>query len=69
LEEAFSLATDAPAAVLGRPNPLRVGAKADFLILPAGSIAEAVSSRPMDRAVFRSGVMVARGGRLLAAGA
>ncbi|MGA9849057.1 MAG: amidohydrolase [Roseiarcus sp.] len=69
LEEAFALATDAPAAVLGRPTPLEVGARADFLILPAGSIAEAVASRPMDRAVFRNGVMVARNGRLLAAGA
>jgi cytosine deaminase len=68
LEEAFALATDAPAAVLGRPTPLQVGAKADFLILPAGSIAEAVAARPVDRAVFRNGVVVARGGRLLAPG-
>jgi cytosine deaminase len=68
LEVAFALTTDAPAEVLGRSNPLQVGAKADFLILPADSIAEAVASRPMDRAVFRNGVMVARGGRLLKAG-
>jgi cytosine deaminase len=65
LEAAFALATDAPAAVLGRSNLLQVGAKADFLVLPAGSIAEAVASRPMDRAVFKNGVLVARGGRLL----
>jgi cytosine/creatinine deaminase len=68
LEEAFALTTDAPAAVLGRSNPLQVGARADFLILPASSIAEAVASRPMDRAVFRNGVMLARGGRLLGYG-
>ena len=67
LEEAFALTTDAPAEVLGRSNQLQVGAKADFLVLPAGSIAEAVASRPMDRAVFRNGVLVARGGRLLGA--
>ncbi len=68
LEEAFALTTDASAAVLERPNPLQVGAKADFLILSAASIAEAVAARPMDRAVFRSGVMLVRGGRLLGAG-
>jgi cytosine deaminase len=68
LEEAFALTTDAPAAVLGRSNPLQVGARADFLILPASTIAEAVASRPMDRAVFRNGVMLARGGRLLGYG-
>ena len=51
LEEAFALATDAPAAVLGRSNPLRAGAKADFLILSTATIAEAVATRPMDRAV------------------
>ncbi|MBV8440403.1 MAG: amidohydrolase family protein [Hyphomicrobiales bacterium] len=69
LEEAFALTTEAPAAVLGRSNSLQVGARADFQILPASSIAEAVASRPMDRAVFRNGVMLARGGRLLQAGA
>jgi cytosine deaminase len=69
LEEAFALVTDAPAAVLGRSNLLQVGAKADFLVMPAASVAEAVASRPMDRAVFRNGVMVARGGRLVGAGA
>ena len=68
LEEAFALATDAPAAVLGRSNPLRAGAKADFLILSTATIAEAVATRPMDRAVFRSGVLLARGGQLLGAG-
>jgi hypothetical protein len=51
------------------PNPPPVGASADLLILPAGSIAEAVASRPMDRAVFRNVVMLACGGRLLGAGA
>jgi cytosine/creatinine deaminase len=69
LEEAFALTTDAPAEVLGRSNLLKAGAKADFLILPAASIAEAVASRPMDRAVFKNGVLVARGGRLVGAGA
>jgi cytosine deaminase len=69
LEEAFALVTDAPAEALGLSYALQVGAKADFLILPAASIAEAVAARPMDRAVFKNGVLVARGGRLVGAGA
>jgi cytosine/creatinine deaminase len=69
LAEAFALVTEAPAAVMGRSNPLEVGAMADFCLLPARSIAEAVASRPTDRTVVRGGVVLARGGRLVGANA
>jgi cytosine/creatinine deaminase len=69
LAEAFALVTEAPAAVMGREAPLRIGARADFCLLPAGSGAEAVAARPVDRLVFRGGVLIARGGRLVGANA
>jgi cytosine/creatinine deaminase len=65
LENAFALVTETPAAVIGRTNALQAGAKADFLLLPVKSIAEAVATRPADRMVFRNGTMIARGGRLI----
>ena len=67
LADAFGLVTTAPASVIGRPHALQVGAPADFCLLHAGSIAEAVASRSTDRIVFRGGVMLANGGRLLGA--
>jgi len=68
LAEAFALVTQAPAAILGRPRALEPGAPADFLLLPAGSVAEAVAARPSDRTVFRRGAMIACGGRSVGAG-
>jgi len=67
LADAFRLVTTAPASVIGRSQVLQVGAPADFCLLHAGSIAEAVASRSTDRIVFRGGVMLANGGRLLGA--
>jgi cytosine deaminase len=70
LSLAFSLVTETPAAVIGRPLfSLEVGSPADFIILSASSIAEAVAGRPVDRAVFRHGKLIAQGGKRLAAGA
>jgi cytosine/adenosine deaminase-related metal-dependent hydrolase len=66
LVEAFRLATSAPSEILGRPVALQVGSPADFLLVPASSVAEAVAARPLDRIVFRNGEMIARGGRLVA---
>jgi cytosine/adenosine deaminase-related metal-dependent hydrolase len=65
LETAFALTTVAPAQALGRPTALIPGAPADFCLLPAGSIAEAVALRPIDRWVFRGGALIARGGQLV----
>ena len=66
LAAAFRLATQAPAEILGRPvGSLQAGSPADFNILPAASLAEAVAARPLDRTVFRGGAIIARGGRLI----
>jgi cytosine/creatinine deaminase len=67
LENAFAMITETSAAVLGRANALQVGAKADFLLLPVESVAEAIATRPLDRMVFRDGTMIARNGRLIKA--
>ena len=65
LENAFAMVTETPAAVLGRANALQAGAKADFLLLPVQSVAEAIATRPFDRMVFRDGTMIARNGQLI----
>jgi cytosine/creatinine deaminase len=65
LENAFATVTETPAAVLGRTNALQAGAKADFLLLPVQSVADAIATRPLDRMVFRYGKMIARNGRLI----
>lgn len=68
LDLAFGLATAAPARVLGfAAIALEPGDPADLVVLPAGSIAEAVAARPLDRMVFKRGQLVARGGRLVGA--
>lgn len=69
LAKALLLATAAPSEILGRPLALQVGAPADFILVPAASVAEAVAARPLDRTVFRNGAVIARGGRLVAMGA
>jgi cytosine/creatinine deaminase len=59
LELAFSLVTEAPSRVLGRGNGrLEPGAPADFVLVPSGSVAEAVASRPRSRTVFKHGVLL-----------
>ena len=60
LELAFRLVTENAAAATGLgPRRLEPGESADFLLVEAGSIAEAVAARPRERAVFKRGVRVA----------
>nr|WP_272212480.1 amidohydrolase [Marinicella sp. W31]MDC2878396.1 amidohydrolase [Marinicella sp. W31] len=65
LERAFDLATRASGAVLGRPEPLSIGAPADFILVGCGSVAETLAKRPFDRAVFKAGRKIAEAGRLV----
>lgn len=67
LELALDLCTFGGARVLDLahygPGP---GSKADFVLVEAETVAEAVASHPQRRTVFRGGRMVARDGALLA---
>ena len=57
---AFSLVTEESAAATGLGAArLEIGAAADFLLLEARSIAEAVATKPPARTVFKRGVRVA----------
>jgi cytosine deaminase len=65
---AFDLATAAPAKVLGLADyGLRVGASADMIVLDADHAQMAVVARPVRRAVYKSGRVVARDGVFLGA--
>jgi cytosine deaminase len=67
LELAFDLTTRASAAVLSlEDHGIQVGAIADLVAMPAGSIAEAVAARPMRSLVLKGGRVVARDGVLAA---
>lgn len=60
IELAFALVTEESAVATGLGSGrLDVGASADFMLLQAGSIAEAIASRPAARTVFKRGVRVA----------
>ena len=62
---AFALGNSRGAQVLGRADHgLRVGAAADLVAIPAGSIPEAVASHPPRAMVMKRGRIVARGGEL-----
>lgn len=63
LEEAFSLVTSASARVLGlgADYGLAVGATADIVALQAGSVAEAVATRPSGRMVIKRGRLLHQG--------
>ncbi|MDF3936763.1 amidohydrolase family protein [Pseudomonas citronellolis] len=66
LAAAFAAATTNGSRALGRaPATLDVGEPADFLLLPAQSLGEAVVARPAQRQVFKAGRLVAEHGRLL----
>lgn len=66
LTGALDLVTSAPAAVLGAPAALlRPGDPADFTLVPASGVPEAVVERPLDRLVVRAGRVVVRGGMLV----
>jgi len=68
LELAFDLANGAAARVLGlADHGLKVGAAADLVAIPAGSIAEAVASHPPRALVMKRGRVLARNGKLSAA--
>jgi len=67
LELAFDLANGAAAEGLGfADHGLRVGAAADLVAIPAGSIAEAVAAHPARTLVMKRGRIVARDGCLTA---
>jgi cytosine/creatinine deaminase len=63
--EALPLVSSNPAAALGRPpSGLRTGEPADFTLLPAENLAEALVTAPGERIVVRAGQVIARDGRL-----
>ena len=65
LQLAFEMVSSAAARVLGiEAYGIVVGAAADFVVVDAGSVAEAVASRPRRKMVIRSGRIVARDGVL-----
>jgi cytosine deaminase len=69
-DEGLSAAFDASTvngarALAGKAYGLEIGQPADFLLLPAETLAQAVVDRPAARTVFRRGQVVARDGRLL----
>jgi cytosine/creatinine deaminase len=45
---------------------IAVGAAADFVIVGAGSVAEAVATRPRRKLVIKSGRVVAKDGEIVA---
>lgn len=62
---AFGMVTDAAARVLGLESyGIAVGAAADFVVVEASSIAEAVATRPKRKLVISKGRVIARDGVL-----
>jgi cytosine/creatinine deaminase len=65
LSVAYEMVTSAAARVLGLSDyGLHVGNRADFVAVVAGSIAEAVATRPPRKLVVKAGRVVARNGRI-----
>lgn len=63
---AFDMVTKTAADVLGiRGYGLAVGSPADFVVVEAGSLAEAVATRPQRKLVIKAGRIVARDGVLV----
>ena len=63
---AFDMVTAAAARVLGIvPYGIEPGGPADFVIVEAGSLAEAVAARPKRKLVIKAGRIVARDGVLI----
>jgi cytosine deaminase len=63
---AFEMVTAAAARVLGlKDYGLKAGGPADFVAVEAGSLAEAVASRPRRKLVVKAGRIVARDGLLV----
>ncbi len=66
VEVALDVCTHGGAAMMQVADyGLSVGRPADLVLLPGASLTEAVVSRPLDRIVFKRGVMVARDGAAL----
>ncbi|WP_181176085.1 amidohydrolase family protein [Mesorhizobium sp. B2-3-4] len=66
LEAAFDVVTHAGASALGLEGyGLAVGARADFVAMPAQHVPEAVVAVPKQRTVYRAGKAVARDGKVL----
>jgi cytosine deaminase len=66
LEIAFDLATASAARALGiADHGLRPGAAADFVVVAAEHVPEAVVTHPPRRAVYKGGRLVARDGSLV----
>ncbi|ANW16873.1 amidohydrolase family protein [Streptomyces clavuligerus] len=66
LDACYHVVAHGGAALLGLPaSRLAVGDPADFVLLSAGSLPEAVVDRPLPRLVVRAGRVVARDGRLV----
>jgi cytosine deaminase len=63
---ACEMVTAAPARVLGlKDYGLRIGGPADMVVVEAGSVPEAVASRPRHKMVIKAGRVVARDGALV----
>lgn len=63
LQFAFDMVTGAAASILGIEDyGIAVGAAADFVVVEAGSVAEAVATRPRRKLVIKSGKIVAKDG-------
>lgn len=67
LAAAFDIVTAGGAAALGLPDyGITIGAMADFVMLDARHVPEAVVAVPKPRDVYRAGKLAARGGELIA---
>lgn len=65
LQFAFEMVTSAAAHVLGIESyGIAVGGPADFVAVEAGSVAEAVATRPRRKLVIKDGKIVARDGQI-----
>ncbi|MFC7715333.1 amidohydrolase family protein [Nonomuraea recticatena] len=66
LAACYAVAAHGGAALLGLERvDLKAGDPADFVLVPAASLAEAVVDRPTPLLVVRGGAVIAREGRLL----
>lgn len=64
---AFDMVTAAAARVLGvKPYGIALGAPADLVVVEAGSLAEAVATRPRRKLVIKAGRIIAQDGVLVA---
>ena len=65
LEAAYDVVSHAGAKALGLEGyGIAVGAKADFVVLKAAHVPEAVVAVPRERTVYRAGKVVAKGGKV-----